>query len=133
MDPKRLVKEEFAADHRTGKVYFCCGGCLKAFQADPAKFSAQANMQLVSTKQYTQSACPLTDGDIDASKTVSVQGQEVAFCCGGCQAKVQSANEEDRVAMIFGDEAFEKSFSKAVKAESKEYSVAPEELAAPGK
>ena len=89
-------------------------------------------MQLVSTKQYTQTACPLTDGEVDASKTVSVDGQEVAFCCGSCQAQVQSATEEDRVAMIFDDEAFEKSFSKVAKTESKEYSVAPEELAAPG-
>ena len=131
VDPKRLVKEEFAADHRAGKIYFCCGGCLKAFQADPAKFSAQANMQLVSTKQYTQSACPLADGEVDSSKTVTVGGQEVAFCCGVCQGKVKSAKDEDRVAMIFGDEAFEKSFSKVEKTESKEYTVAPEELAAP--
>ena len=131
VDPKRLVKEEFAADHRAGKIYFCCGGCLKSFQADPAKFSAQANMQLVSTKQYTQSACPLADGEVDSSKTVTVGGQEVAFCCGVCQGKVKSAKDEDRVAMIFGDEAFEKSFSKVEKTESKDYTVAPEELAAP--
>ncbi len=133
VDPKRMAKEKFAADHRDGKVYFCCGGCLKAFQAEPAKFSTQANLQLVSTKQYTQSACPVTDGAVDDSKAVTIEGQKVAFCCGGCQAKVQAATEQERVAMIFEDEVFEKSFSKVGKAESKEYSVAPEELAAPGK
>lgn len=132
VDPKRMVKEEFTADHRAGKIYFCCGGCLKAFQADPTKFSAQANMQLVSTKQFAQTACPLTDGDIDSSKTISVGGQDVAFCCGSCQQKVEAAAEQERVAMIFADEAFEKSFSKVAEAESKEYSLAPQELAAPG-
>ena len=133
LQTKRSVKQEFAADYRDAKVYFCCNECLKAFQADPAKYSTQANQQLISTKQYTQTACPLTDGDIDSSKTVSVGGQDVAFCCGGCLQKVESAAEQERVAMIFDDEAFEKSFSKVVKAEPKEYMVAPKELPAPGK
>jgi len=133
LQAKRPAKQEFAVAYRDAKVYFCCNGCLSAFQSDPTKYSVQANLQLVSTKQYSQTACPLTDGDIDSSKPISVGGQDVAFCCGGCQEKVQAVAEEERVAMIFDDEAFEKSFSKVVKAESKEYSVAPEELAAPGK
>jgi YHS domain-containing protein len=131
VDPKRLVKEKFAADHRDGRIFFCCQGCLQAFQAEPSKFSVQANMQLVSTKQYQQTGCPLTDGDADASKTISIQGHEVAFCCGGCQAKVESADEKDRAAMVFEGDAFERAFSKVGKTESKEDMVAPEELAAP--
>lgn len=132
VDPKRLAQQAFVADHRDGKIFFCCEGCLKAYQADPVSFSTQANMQLVSTKQYTQSGCPLTDGEVDASKTVTVGGQEVAFCCGGCLSKVQSATEEDRVAMIFDDAAFEKSFAKFEMAGPKEAGVAPDELPAPG-
>lgn len=132
VDPKRMVKEKFVADHRGGKIYFCCGGCLKAFQADPAKFSAQANLQLVATKQYTQTACPLTDGDVDTSKTVAIAGQEIGFCCGGCLAKVEAATVQERVAMVFDDAAFEKSFSQVTKTESIDNSVAPDELAAPG-
>ena len=131
VDPKRSAKEEFAVDYREGKIYFCCGGCQKSFQADPDKFSTQANLQLVSTKQFEQTKCPLTDGDADESKTVSIAGQEVAFCCGGCQGQVAAASEEERVAMIFDDGVFEKSFSKIGKTE-KDYSVAPEELGPPG-
>ena len=133
LQAKRSVQEKFAADYRAGKVYFCCSNCLKAFQADPVKFSAQANMQLVSTKQYQQTACPLTDGDADGSKIVSVGGQDVAFCCGVCQEKVQAVDEQERVAMVFDDAVFEKSFSKVGKDEAAEYFLAPEALAAPGK
>ena len=132
VDPKRSANEKFAADYRGGKVYFCCGGCLKSYQANPAKFSTQANLQLVSTKQFTQTKCPITDGDTDESKTVSVGGQEVALCCGSCQEQVAAASKKERVAMIFDDAVFEKSFSK-VGATEEDYSVAPEELGEPGK
>ena len=132
VDPKRSAKEKFAIDYREGKVYFCCSGCQKSYQADPAKFSTQANLQLVSTKQFEQTKCPMTDGDADESKTVSIAGQEVAFCCGGCQGQVAEASEEERVAMIFADGVFEKSFSKVGETEE-DYSVAPEELGEPGK
>ena len=132
VDPTRSVKEKFAVDYRKGKVYFCCAGCQKSFEADPAKFSTQANLQLVSTKQFKQTKCPMTDGDADETKTVSVGDQTVGFCCRSCQEQVAAATEEERVAMIFADAVFEKSFSKIGKTEE-DYAVAPEELGEPGK
>jgi Cu+-exporting ATPase len=29
---------KFSADHDGTTYYFCCGGCLAKFQADPAKY-----------------------------------------------------------------------------------------------
>lgn len=136
MQSRRWVKETFSADYRDSKVYFCCSGCLKNFEAAPEKYAAKANLQLVSTHQFVQTKCPLTDGDADESKTVTVGGLQVAVCCEGCQRKIASATEDERVALVFDDPVFEKSFAKAPEVAATntgEYSVAPEALADPGK
>ena len=33
---------KFSAEHEGTRYYFCCGGCLAKFQADPAKYLAPA-------------------------------------------------------------------------------------------
>lgn len=102
------AKEASFVDYRGKKLYFCCENCPKAYKADPDKFLAKANHQLLYTKQITEVACPLTGKPINEEKTVDVAGTKVGFCCGNCQAKVEKAGD-DAIALVFAD--FDKGFT----------------------
>ncbi len=110
--PKKDAKSENFVEYKNGKVYFCCGGCLKKFNKDPEAFATMANHQLVLTKQYTQKACPISGGEVDADQTSEVGGVKVAFCCEKCKAKVDEAETtEAKAELVFAKEPFEKSFA----------------------
>lgn len=104
-----------SADYKEGKVYFCCGGCAGKFAASEKKYATQANRQLVQTKQYEQTGCPLSGGDVDPATAVTVDGTSVAFCCGKCKAAVEGAEDKEKSKMVFGEKAFKKGFAKATK------------------
>jgi len=124
------VSRDCSVEYRDGEVFLCCADCVETFKASPEKFAAQANHQLAATHQYVQRACPLTGRDIAADKTVndktvndkSVNDKTVndktvkvglvtvGVCCNDCQSKLDSADAEDQLEMVFADAAFEKSF-----------------------
>ena len=101
-----------SADYKEGKVYFCCGNCAGKFASEPAKYAEKANAQLVATKQYEQKACPLSGGDLNPETAVTVAGTKVAFCCNNCKGKVESAEDAEKLTLVFSDKAFEKGFAK---------------------
>ncbi len=112
MMPKRDVKEAKSVDHRGGKVFFCCPGCVKKWNKSPAKFEAQANLHLVKTGQFKQTACPISGGDIDEEQFSEVDGVKVFFCCKNCKAKVDAASTDDaKRDLVFGKDLFEKGFA----------------------
>ena len=102
------AKAANAVDYKGGKVFFCCMNCPKGFAADTAKYAAKANHQLAATKQAKQVACPLSGEAVDASKTVKIEGVEVAFCCDMCKGKTEAS--KDQVTLIFADKTFDKAF-----------------------
>lgn len=113
MMPKRDVKESKSVDHNGGKVFFCCPGCVKKWNKDTAKYETQANAQLVKTGQFEQSKCPISGGDVADDQHTEVDGVKVAFCCGNCKAKVDTASTDDaKRELVFGSKGFEKAFSK---------------------
>lgn len=101
---------ETAVDYKGGKIYFCCAGCDKSFQENPAAYAAKANQQLFVTGQAKQIACPLTGEPLDSEVTAKVRGSEVAFCCQHCSEAVKDAEKDKQIDMVFGDAAFEKGF-----------------------
>ncbi len=109
------AKEDKFAEYKGAKVYFCCDNCKAKFTGDPAKFEVAANHQLVTTKQFHQTKCPLSGGKLDASKTVEVGGVKVAFCCEKCQGKVAGSSEAEQKELVFGKAGFEKAFELAKK------------------
>jgi hypothetical protein len=115
MMPQKKVSEKNAVEYKDGKVYFCCGGCVKKFSADTNAFATKANQQLVQTGQYVQSGCPCSGEAVDASQSCEVNGIQVGFCCAQCKEGVEKAEGDEQVAMVFGDEAFAKGFSTAAK------------------
>ncbi len=89
MASTKAVDESKSADWKKGKVYFCCGNCAKAFADDKEKgaLAGKANAQLVATKQYKQTACPISGAKLDDSTAIEVAGTKVAFCCNNAKAK----------------------------------------------
>jgi hypothetical protein len=69
-----------------------------------------------SSGQVTQKACPFSGGEIKADKTVEFKGAKVAFCCDNCKGKAEKMSDDDKVANLFGEDAFAKAkFAKATK------------------
>ncbi len=118
LNGKKSAKASASVDYQGGKVYFCCGNCVKAFKADmklkdKAKYTTKANHQLVVTGQFTQKGCPISGGAVDASKVAKIGGTKVAFCCGNCLGKVNSAQGlEVKAGLVFSKAAFAKGFEK---------------------
>ncbi len=84
-------------------VYLCCENCLKAFNADSAKYAAKANHQLVQTGQAIQVACPISGSKLNSETMLEVAGVKLAFCCEQCQAKAASVSGEAQLALCFAD------------------------------
>jgi len=116
---KNNLNDQDYPKYKEGKVYFCCGGCKMDFDEDPKKFSSKANFQLVATKQYEQTACPVNSGSIHSEKAkkklkkVTVNGMEVDLCCPGCLKKYTKS--KDKFSLLFSDKAYKKGFDVASK------------------
>lgn len=117
----KAVDETKSADWKKGKVYFCCGNCAKAFADDKEKekFAGKANAQLVASKQYKQSACPISGAKLDDSTAIEVSGTKVAFCCNNCKGKAEAAKGDEQINLVFGEKAFEKGKFEPAKEEVK--------------
>lgn len=93
-----------------GDVFLRCGGCKAKFEKDPQKYDAKANLQLVSTGQAVQLACPVSGGKLNKDVSLHVGGVDVGFFCAGCRAEVAQAKADRQVELVFGNEAFKKSY-----------------------
>ncbi len=117
MNPKGAAKATSSAEYNGGTVYFCCDNCKGKFTAEPKKFTAAANAQLVATKQAKQVNCPLMGKPAKDDVTVKVAGVEVNLCCAGCKKKVEGKEGADQVELVFNAKAFKKGFEMAKKEE----------------
>ncbi|MFN6127387.1 MAG: hypothetical protein ACK6DC_00785 [Planctomycetota bacterium] len=110
------AKEDKAADWKGGKVYFCCGNCLKKFTDDSKAFAAKANHQLIASGQVVQGGCPFSGGELNKDASIEFKGAKIGFCCNNCKGKAEKMSDDDKVEKLFGDAAFEKAkFAKADK------------------
>ncbi len=105
------AKEEASADYRGGKLYFCCNKCPQAFAGNQAKFATKANLQLAATGQAQQGKCPISGKALNADTALDVGGVSVTFCCNGCRKKVNNAEGDQQLDLVFSDTAFDKAFT----------------------
>jgi len=119
LNPKAGAKAATAVDYKGGKVYFCCGGCAGRFAKDPAKHAVRANHQLVATKQAKQVKCPLSGGPCKPDHKTKVGGVNVCFCCPKCKGRVEKAEGDEQLALLFTDKAFANAFKVAKKKDKK--------------
>ncbi len=109
---KAASQEQFAS-YKEKQVYFCCEKCKAAFEAEPTKFEVKANHQLVQTKQFKQKKCPISFGDFVKEQSARVADVNVRFCCDKCKGKVQEAEADAKLEMIFAEKTFKKAFFAA--------------------
>ena len=116
---KAAAKASKVVETKQGKLYMCCGNCVKSYNKNPEKYTAAANAQMVQTGQYVQKSCPFSGGKLNDKAVAKIGKMEIKMCCGNCVKKVDSAKTDaDKVALVFSKKAFEKGFAK--KEEKKE-------------
>lgn len=103
-------KDQFTA-YKEKEVYFCCDQCKAKFEADSKEYAEKANHQLVHTKQYIQTKCPLSGADLNKEQSVKVDTVKVTFCCEKCQGAMAKASKEEQLKKIFSEEPFTKAFT----------------------
>ena len=112
------IDKDVTATHHDGKVFFCCDHCLSAWNKDAAKdgekkFIAQANYQLVASKQAKQKGCPMSGNATKDATVIEVGANKakVSFCCGHCQENAEKKEGADQIAMLFSEKAFANAFT----------------------
>jgi YHS domain-containing protein len=80
-----VVNPKVFTEHKGERIYYCCPGCDKRFQADPAKFMKK--MPQISTDQVH---CPATGKPIDPEHSIKFGGKTVYFCSKECGPKFQA-------------------------------------------
>jgi YHS domain-containing protein len=108
---KPAIEESFVELKDGGKVYFCCKNCPKAYEKDPEKFATKAHRQLVETGQIVQVACPLTGKSVNKDVTVEVGGEDIGLCCKNCLKKVDAADDDGKLKLVFSNAALKKGFT----------------------
>lgn len=108
--------EDKSSEWKDGKVYFCCGNCLKKFDGDKKALASKANHQLIATKQVEQKACPFTGGKLNKDASVEFKGASIGFCCNDCKGKAEKMSDDDKLTSLFGEDAYAKAkFAKVEK------------------
>lgn len=75
-------------------VRFCCKGCIKKFNADPAKFTATIDAAVIAAQKptYKLATCPISGeklGSMGAPVEMVINNRLVKLCCKGCEAAVK--------------------------------------------
>ena len=118
------AKKDVSAKYRDKDAYFCCEKCKAAFEAEPAKYADKANFQLVQTRQFRQTKCPVSGGKVNKEQSIKVDGVKVTFCCDKCKGSLESGSKEEQLTKVFGEAVFTKSFAaKKADGEGKEKQV----------
>ena len=113
--PKNAVKADKTRDYKGGKVFFCCDNCPKKFDEDTKAFTTKANAQLVQTGQAKQAKCPISGEALNKDTEITVAGAKVQFCCNMCKGKVEKAEGDEKLDLVFSDKAFDKAGFKVEK------------------
>lgn len=111
------AKEDKASEWKDGKVYFCCENCQKKFDGDKKAYAAKANHQLVATAQVEQKLCPFSGGNLNKDASIEFNGAKIGFCCNNCKGKAEKMKDDEKLAQLFGEDAFAK--AKFTKPEAK--------------
>jgi len=75
------------------EVRFCCAGCIKRYDADPAKYNAKVDEKLIAgqEKNYPLSTCINSGEDLGTgAKSFIVGNRLMKTCCGDCEKAVKA-------------------------------------------
>lgn len=118
---KKDVKGKKVMDYKEGKLYLCCSSCVKRVEKYPEKYEAMANHQLVYTKQYKQTVCPVTGKKVNQeSPKLKIDGVEVMFVDLANLQKIKELELEKQIEMVFGKKGFKMGEFKFIKKQDAE-------------
>ena len=80
-----LATSRHRAENEGTAYYFCCGGCLAKFQADPGRYTAPRE-----TATVTDPVCGMKVDPRTAKHRHEHGGKTYLFCSVGCQAKFEA-------------------------------------------
>ncbi|WP_442506363.1 hypothetical protein SH528x_005203 [Novipirellula sp. SH528] len=111
--PLGSMGDPVAVDVNGQRIFVCCGGCVNAVNADPAKYAAGRPQITVSTSTAADAAaiaaqkvCPVMDEPLGGMGTpikVMVGDKPIYLCCKGCIKKIE-AEPAKYLAMVYGDQ-----------------------------
>ncbi len=92
MGTESFVDPTIRAEYNGQYVYFCCDGCMKMFQKDPAKYLPTMTKEDLEAIKVNDT-CPVTNEKIESRDfRAEYHGKLVYFCCGGCKATYDKKN-----------------------------------------
>lgn len=97
-EPLAIDGEDIAINHvyKNRLVRLCCKGCVRDFEADPAKHMAKLDDAVIKAQSvdYPLKTCAVLEssklGSMGEPVEIVVANRLVKFCCGGCQPKFEA-------------------------------------------
>jgi len=94
---KEATEKKLFADHNGRRYYFCCAGCLPAFNKEPEKFAKSASVAIGQLPLPKETTCAvMTDNKVNVADALKkkmyadYKGRRYLFCCAGCPAAFKS-------------------------------------------
>lgn len=81
--------------HQERLVRLCCKGCVRRFNADPARYMAKLDIAVIATQRadYPIDTCVVAGGTLgsmgDPTEMI-VAGRLMRFCCAACEPKAEA-------------------------------------------
>lgn len=84
-----------STDTADGPVYFCCKGCIKKYNDNPAKYAKETAAQraILAKLPKIQTNCPVSGKELDSEEpgaTATFHGEKIGFCCPMCVKKFKA-------------------------------------------
>jgi YHS domain-containing protein len=82
------VNKSVYTDYQGNRIYFCCAGCIDAFNEDPQAYLQKMKDEGVELlKLNPQSVCPVSGKNLTNKDVYSdYESRRVYFCCNSCKA-----------------------------------------------
>jgi YHS domain-containing protein len=91
INPKQATEKKLFADYNGRRYFFCCEGCVPAFNKEPEKFAKRASVPIGQIELPKTVACAvMTDNKVDVKDALNkgmfadYKGRRYLFCCAGC-------------------------------------------------
>lgn len=113
VDPTTFAEYKDEENQVYGRVYVCCGGCVKKAEENVAdlykkhyRTDAESGEEIEAVKLENET-CPISGGAVSEPGMIEYNGMVVGHCCDKCPAKFL-ADPDSHLAKLANDELKEK-------------------------
>lgn len=93
VDPTQFAEYKDEEGKVHGRIYTCCGGCIKKAEAEAAELYKKYYLTDSETGKEIEPVdlknekCPISGGDVSEAGMIEYNGLIVGHCCAKCPAK----------------------------------------------